>query len=972
MGVNYDPLAVVDSGSCEILGCTDTASPFFDALATVNDGSCKLFYGCTDSMAENYREIALIDDQSCVFKGCLDSASTNFNPSATLPGRCLYSIFGCTNAAADNFNKLATIDDGTCLLSGCTDSSRLNYDANANVDNGLCIEQKPGCTDSSAQNYNEFFTVDDGSCRKPGCTDSKYPFYDPLASFNDGCSCLNLCGTGNLVRSVDDRFGVNDTLNLKPRTPRSLTSIPLVSVIVLTCNRNEFAKFSLQNIARQDYQNLEVVLVDDGQSKVQQISDIDTVFDKEHLRVNLLSLDHQLTIGQKRNLAVREATGQVIVHWDDDDLYSNHRISAQVWPILVGKTDITMIYHSLFANLPGGDVYETLKNHFPYLGSLAYRKSVSEQFPFKSVSLAEDLDFIMRSLGDCKRLSMVSDILSVYTRHLGTSKNTWIWSVAETSRFNLKNTSRPTFVTDDMWKTYTHSENSRQSACVAKERHFPTDFEYHNSFPFSPSHCCEADDAVCKLSTKRRGLSTYDGMYSYEYQTSTPTARSGSTGCSATSYEPTLRYNVLAGGYGCMDPVSDTYNRFAYFHRCDLCYYALRGCTDPAAVNFDPLYEIDDGSCNFPVRGCTIPGITLNYNPLAVILEGCIFKVRGCTDSNAFNYNPNANVEDFSCEYPTFGCTDVSSSNFNSLATLTRGCIYPVRGCGLASAINYVPDATIITNSLCEFNVFGCTLEQAKNFDSLANVNDGSCEFYPPPAPPPPPPLSPPSTPPSPPLLPPTPQGFTRVFVLELNFTIESDIESFDSESFKNDLSTLMGVPADALVITIEPGSILVTVTIKFSKEEDLVEKETTIESFSTSQLSSGLSVAVLSVASSVKTILEENPPSPPVPPPPPPLGGALGRPPPPPLGGTLLKPPPPPLDASPSPPPPPTSPSPRAPPTTEDSSAFLITIVVVLIALALCIGVSVWVFTRYVSVAKESTENAQNPRFMTYEISLR
>ena len=73
-------------------------------------------------------------------------------------------------------------------------------------------------------------------------------------------------------------------------------------------------------------------------------------------------------------------------------------------------------------------------------------------------------------------------------------------------------------------------------------------------------------------------------------------------------------------------------------------------------------------------------------------------------------------------------------------------------------------------------------------------------------------------------------------------------------------------------------------------------------------------------------------------------------------------------LDASAS-PPPPTSPSPRAPPT-EDSSAFLIIIIVVLITLALCIGVSIWVFTRYVSVEAKEAENSQNSKFTTYEIS--
>lgn len=47
------------------------------------------------------------------------------------------------------------------------------------------------------------------------------------------------------------------------------------------------------------------------------------------------------------------------------------------------------------------------------------------------------------------------------------------------------------------------------------------------------------------------------------------------------------------------------------------------GCTDPAAENFDPFAQRNDGSCIY----------------------------RGCTDPNSSNYNPQANVSDGSCLY---------------------------------------------------------------------------------------------------------------------------------------------------------------------------------------------------------------------------------------------------------------------------------------------------------------------------------
>ena len=50
-------------------------------------------------------------------------------------------------------------------------------------------------------------------------------------------------------------------------------------------------------------------------------------------------------------------------------------------------------------------------------------------------------------------------------------------------------------------------------------------------------------------------------------------------------------------------------------------------------------------------------------------------------------------------------------------------------------ALNYNPIADLLSdgdNSTCEYSSyinFGCTYEEAANFDESANVDDGSCEY---------------------------------------------------------------------------------------------------------------------------------------------------------------------------------------------------------------------------------------------------
>ena len=111
-------------------------------------------------------------------------------------------------------------------------------------------------------------------------------------------------------------------------------------------------------------------------------------------------------------------------------------------------------------------------------------------------------------------------------------------------------------------------------------------------------------------------------------------------------------------------------------------YQLIEGCTDSDAKNYDSEAEIDDGSCEYYVEGCTDKDAK-NWNPDAEIEDGsCEYYVEGCMDVNATNYNSTAEIDDGSCEYPepdpVEGCVDVNATNYNSNADIDDGsCEYP-------------------------------------------------------------------------------------------------------------------------------------------------------------------------------------------------------------------------------------------------------------------------------------------------------
>ena len=87
------------------------------------------------------------------------------------------------------------------------------------------------------------------------------------------------------------------------------------------------------------------------------------------------------------------------------------------------------------------------------------------------------------------------------------------------------------------------------------------------------------------------------------------------------------------------------------------------GCTDPDALNYDPLAVIDDGSCIYCIDGCMDPA-ALNYNSLATCDDDCVYCVWGCMDAAATNYNSSATCPG-ACTFGVgCGCADLLASNY--------------------------------------------------------------------------------------------------------------------------------------------------------------------------------------------------------------------------------------------------------------------------------------------------------------------
>ena len=217
----------------------------------------------------------------------------------------------------------------------------------------------------------------------------------------------------------DDRY-----LYCSPHAPPRATEWPLVSCIMPTYNRRSFVRLALQYFLTQDYPNKELVIVDDGDDPIGDLtSNIPGV---RHI--------HQPTrtsIGAKRNLACHHARGEIIAHWDDDDWYAPDRLRYQVTPIVAGDADITGLENAFVLELPQGEFWTTEPQLHERMfvgnvhgGTLVYKKQMLAQgLRYPEINLAEDA-WLLRSAVNCgqRLLRLCNPGVFVYVRH---NSNAW-------------------------------------------------------------------------------------------------------------------------------------------------------------------------------------------------------------------------------------------------------------------------------------------------------------------------------------------------------------------------------------------------------------------------------------------------------------------------------------------------------------------------------------------------------------------
>lgn len=128
---------------------------------------------------------------------------------------------------------------------------------------------------------------------------------------------------------------------------------PLVSVIIPTYDRGEHLSDAVDSVMHQTYENIELLIVDDGSPTPASETLSDTSFDDLH-SVTFIRHNENRGANVARNNGIRTATGEYLAFLDDDDRWHETKISRQVEAFRSSDPEVGVVYTGKRAEGPTG------------------------------------------------------------------------------------------------------------------------------------------------------------------------------------------------------------------------------------------------------------------------------------------------------------------------------------------------------------------------------------------------------------------------------------------------------------------------------------------------------------------------------------------------------------------------------------------------------------------------------------------
>lgn len=214
-----------------------------------------------------------------------------------------------------------------------------------------------------------------------------------------------------------------------------MMQLPLISVVVPVYKVEKYLDQCIRSITQQSYENLEILLVDDGSPD--NSGAICDAWARKDSRIRVIHKENA-GAGAARNTALDVAGGEIISMIDSDD-YLHPNMYAHLYSLMAEDVDIaecvvgmTESDHMDMDDGTGAQVQLCTAEEAMLLHirdelfqqtppNKLYRKSVIRDVRFPEGNLIDDEFFTYRVIGNCRRLAHSSAVMYAYRQQPGSA-----------------------------------------------------------------------------------------------------------------------------------------------------------------------------------------------------------------------------------------------------------------------------------------------------------------------------------------------------------------------------------------------------------------------------------------------------------------------------------------------------------------------------------------------------------------------
>ena len=270
-------------------------------------------------------------------------------------------------------------------------------------------------------------------------------FFDGYRGYGGACFPKDMKALIGLAKNMGINFGllkkadeINDILTKqKPR--------PSVSVIITTFGRPKYLKEAITSVLNQDFDNFELIIVDDC-SPGTETKEVVNSFDDKHIKYirNKENLGGNISL----NVGLNAATGKYVAILDDDDVWiSNEKLCQQVKfleenpeYVLVGANIVVVDYETgeeiVKSKAPYDDA--SIRKNFLLSNPIAHSSILCRHDAMlkvrgydKMLPRGKDYDLLLK-LGMIGKLAVLPDCLIKYRESTFKQKNILVMKIKDT------------------------------------------------------------------------------------------------------------------------------------------------------------------------------------------------------------------------------------------------------------------------------------------------------------------------------------------------------------------------------------------------------------------------------------------------------------------------------------------------------------------------------------------------------------